>query len=252
MPRTPKKTRRTQGPRIVTHRRRRPGPADARALGGKAGDARHRSRRGMEVSKALAFRLLHTLEQRDYVSRDPDHRSSALGFRVLHLGGEGRAGKLLIKSTAPLMDALARYARGVNLYVRTGVTAVCVASRASPHQVRMFAEVGRENSCMPAARHGTAGFRAPGDPGTGAVRRVPALHALDPGRPVRLRSGWRRFAPADSTSPAPMSTKPDSRSPPRSRASRRGCGRRQRRRCAQPLARDRAQAISTLSASMRG
>jgi len=100
----------------------------------------------MGVSKALAFRLLHTLELRDYVRRDPQHRSNTLGFRVLHLAEKVEAENLLIRATAPLMDALAELCReDVNLYVRTGLTAVCVASRASPHQVRMFAEVGREN-----------------------------------------------------------------------------------------------------------
>ena len=100
----------------------------------------------MNVSKALAFRLLHTLELRDYVRRDPHHRSNALGFRVLHLAEKVEAENLLIRATAPLMDAVAELSReDVNLYVRTGQTAVCIASRASPHQVRMFAEVGREN-----------------------------------------------------------------------------------------------------------
>lgn len=100
----------------------------------------------MQVSKALAFRLLHTLELRDYVSRDPEHRTSALGFRVLHLAEKVEQENLLIRSTATLMDQLAELCReDVNLYVRTGRSAICVASRASPHQVRMFAEVGREN-----------------------------------------------------------------------------------------------------------
>jgi len=100
----------------------------------------------MQVSKALAFRLLHTLELRDYVARDPEHRSNTLGFRVLHLAEKVEEENLLIRSTAPLMDQLAELCReDVNLYVRTGRSAICIASRASPHQVRMFAEVGREN-----------------------------------------------------------------------------------------------------------
>src|SRR6186713_816368 len=87
----------------------------------------------MDVSKALVFRLLHTLELRDYVRRDPQHRSNALGFRVLHLAEKVEAENLLIRATAPLMDAVAEISReDVNLYVRTGQTAVCIASRASP------------------------------------------------------------------------------------------------------------------------
>lgn len=100
----------------------------------------------LDLSKALAFRLLHTLELRDYVRRDPQHRTNTLGFRILHLAEKLEEESLLIKATAPLMDTVAQLCReDVNLYVRTGTTAVCIASRASPHQVRMYAEVGREN-----------------------------------------------------------------------------------------------------------
>lgn len=98
------------------------------------------------LSKALAFRLLHTLELRDYVRRDPVHRTSSLGFRVLHLAEKVEQESLLIKATAQHMDGLKEQSgEDVNLYVRTGLTAVCIASRSSSHHVRMFAEVGREN-----------------------------------------------------------------------------------------------------------
>ncbi|HYV88028.1 MAG TPA: IclR family transcriptional regulator C-terminal domain-containing protein, partial [Candidatus Polarisedimenticolia bacterium] len=41
---------------------------------------------------------------------------------------------------------LARLCReDVNLFVRTGLSTLCVATRPSPHAVRMFAEIGRSN-----------------------------------------------------------------------------------------------------------
>jgi DNA-binding IclR family transcriptional regulator len=141
----------------------------------------------MNVSKALAFRLLHTLELRDYVRRDPQHRSNTLGFRVLHLAEKVEAENLLIRTTAPLMDALAELCReDVNLYVRTGITAVCIASRASPHQVRMFAEVGRENMLHAGGSSTVLLAYAPDDVQhavlTGELRLYTPLTLVDPAK----------------------------------------------------------------------
>jgi IclR family transcriptional regulator, KDG regulon repressor len=100
----------------------------------------------MGVSKALAFRLLYTLERRDYVIRDPERRTSALGYRVLHLAEMVEHNSVIVRATKALMDELARVSReDVNLFVRTGLTTLCVAARPSPHPVRMYAEVGRSN-----------------------------------------------------------------------------------------------------------
>ena len=100
----------------------------------------------MGVSKALAFRLLYTLERRGYVIRDPERRTSALGYRVLHLGEMVEHNSVIVRATKNLMDELARLCReDVNLFVRTGLSTLCVATRPSPHAVRMFAEIGRSN-----------------------------------------------------------------------------------------------------------
>lgn len=101
----------------------------------------------MGVSKALAFRLLHTLELRDYVIRDPEHRTNSLGYRLLHLADQVDQTNLIVSATRELMDDLARLSReDVNLFVRMGQNSVCVATRPSAHQVRMFAHVGRRGT----------------------------------------------------------------------------------------------------------
>lgn len=101
----------------------------------------------MGVSKALAFRLLHTLERRDYVIRDPEHRTNALGYRLLHLADQVDQTDLIVSGTREYMDDLARLSReDVNLFVRVGLSSLCVATRPSAHQVRMFAHIGRRGS----------------------------------------------------------------------------------------------------------
>lgn len=100
--------------------------------------------RRMGFSKALAFRLLHTLERRDFVIRDPDRRTSSLGYRLLYLADQIDHDDLVVSATKSDMDELARLSReDVNLFVRVGVNSVCVATRPSAHPVRMFAHIGR-------------------------------------------------------------------------------------------------------------
>ena len=103
----------------------------------------------MGVSKALAFRLLYTLERRNYVIRDPEHRSSALGYRLLHLAEQIDRTDLIVSATHEHLDELARLSReDVNLFVRVGLASVCIATRPSAHQVRMPPRVG-----LPSALH---------------------------------------------------------------------------------------------------
>ncbi|MCO6386971.1 IclR family transcriptional regulator [Aliihoeflea sp. 40Bstr573] len=97
----------------------------------------------MQVSKTLAFRLLHTLERRGYIVRDEARRANSLGYRVLYLAGNVNRHNLLVATTKPLLDELAKLCdEDVNLFVRIGLNAVCMAARSSVHQVRIFPEVG--------------------------------------------------------------------------------------------------------------
>lgn len=98
----------------------------------------------MGVTKSLAFRLLHTLEARGYVARHPERRTYSLGYRVFYLGNALGHQDSLVQATAALMDELAALSHeNVNLVVREGTSSMVVATRESPHQVRLFAEAGR-------------------------------------------------------------------------------------------------------------
>lgn len=98
----------------------------------------------MGITKSLAFRLLHTLEARGYVSRHPERRTYSLGYRVLYLGNALGQQDSLVQATAAHMDELAdRTHENVNLVVREGTGSMVVATRESRHQVRLFAEAGR-------------------------------------------------------------------------------------------------------------
>ena len=101
----------------------------------------------MKVSKALAFRLLHTLELRDYVIRDSVNRTNSLGYRLLHLADRVDQTNVIVSATKEFMDELARLSReDVNLFVRVGLSSVGIATRPSTHQVRMFAQIGNRGS----------------------------------------------------------------------------------------------------------
>ena len=114
----------------------------------------------MEITKSLAFRLLHTLEARGYVSRDPQRRTYSLGYRVFYLGAALGHQDSLVQATEKLMDELAALSHeNVNLVVREGTHSVVVATRESRHQVR--------------------------DPGRGACLSPRNLFALDRDRSVQ-------------------------------------------------------------------
>jgi DNA-binding IclR family transcriptional regulator len=140
------------------------------------------------VSKALVFRLLYTLERRDYVSRDAKHRTNTLGYRLLHLAEKVEESDLIISQTKALMDELSRLSReDVNLFVRVGLSALCVATRPSPHQVRMFAEVGRMNMIH-----------------AGGSSTVLLAYAPEAIQEAVLASELRLYTPATLTKPAEL------------------------------------------------
>ncbi len=103
--------------------------------------------RRMDVSKTIAFRLLHTLERWDYVTRDAEHRTASLGYRLLHLAKRTTDHSPILRSTRADMDRLASEAdEDINLYVRTGRYSVCVANRRSSHVLHQAAELGRRGT----------------------------------------------------------------------------------------------------------
>lgn len=95
-------------------------------------------------TKSQAFRLLHTLEMRGYVSRDDSSRGYRLGPRNLLLGERAREQNGLLQVAHGIMQELAdATGENVNLIVREGTTSVVVGLCESPQPVRLYAELGR-------------------------------------------------------------------------------------------------------------
>lgn len=100
--------------------------------------------KSLGLTKSIVFRLLHTLEERGFVFRDPERAVYSLGYRVGVLGERvGREGSLL-SAARPVMDALRdRTSENVNLVVRDGLRSLVVATREGLHSIRLFAQAGR-------------------------------------------------------------------------------------------------------------
>jgi len=95
-------------------------------------------------TKSHAFRLLHTLEQRGYVLKDPATRNYRLGYRSLYVGERARDQASLIKTAQPIMDSLAEATgENVHLVVREQARSICIALKQSQAHLRLYAEVGR-------------------------------------------------------------------------------------------------------------
>lgn len=59
-----------------------------------------------ENTKSLTFRLLHTLERRGMVRKDPERRSYTLGYRALLLGDQSRRQSRLASTAEPILADL--------------------------------------------------------------------------------------------------------------------------------------------------
>ncbi len=100
--------------------------------------------KSLGMTKSLVFRLLHTLEERGFVSRDPEHAEYSLGYRIGVLGERlGKDGALLY-AARPVMDELRdKTSENINLVVREGLKTYVLATRAGRHSIRLFAQAGR-------------------------------------------------------------------------------------------------------------
>jgi len=95
-------------------------------------------------TKTQAFRLLHTLELRGYVRKDPNTRTYALGYRILYLAEHINRQTVLIRIAQPHMRELTtRTGENVHLLVRDGLHSVCIALEESEQPVRLYASIGR-------------------------------------------------------------------------------------------------------------
>ena len=95
-------------------------------------------------TKSLTFRLLHTLERRGLVRKDPERRTYTLGYRALLLGDQSRRQSRLISTAEPILADLSGTTReNALLLVREDLHSICIAMHASPEPLRIFAAVGR-------------------------------------------------------------------------------------------------------------
>jgi IclR family transcriptional regulator, KDG regulon repressor len=95
-------------------------------------------------TKSLTFRLLHTLERRGMVRKDPERRSYTLGYRALLLGDQSRCQSRLASTAEPILANLSAATReNALLLVREELQSICIAMHASPERLRIFAAVGR-------------------------------------------------------------------------------------------------------------
>lgn len=95
-------------------------------------------------TKSLTFRLLHTLERRGMVRKDPDRRTYTLGYRALLLGDQSRRQSRLASTAEPILAELSATTReNALLLVREDQHSICIAMHASPEPLRIFAAVGR-------------------------------------------------------------------------------------------------------------
>lgn len=96
------------------------------------------------LSKATVYRILNSLQKKDFVARD-----SHTGKYFLHWGLLGLASASIYRSHGlvqcayPAMERLWRLtSETITLYVRRGTSRLCVAELPSPHPLRFTAGVG--------------------------------------------------------------------------------------------------------------
>lgn len=95
------------------------------------------------ITKARAFRLLTTLEQRDLVKRRGDPATYALSFQALHLGAAAHQQIDLVQAVQEPLERLGSLLNEtVAVRVRDGLETLCVARRESTQSLRVHGEVG--------------------------------------------------------------------------------------------------------------
>jgi DNA-binding IclR family transcriptional regulator len=107
-------------------------------LGPEIGLTRIASELGL--SKATAYRLLSTLEERGYVERSSDSRGYRLGLRAFELGSYYQSQLQVRQMALPyLREMVAQTGEAAFLCVREGDQAVCVERVEGGMQVNVFA-----------------------------------------------------------------------------------------------------------------
>jgi DNA-binding IclR family transcriptional regulator len=103
--------------------------------------------REMNIPRATAFRLAHTLEADGYLQRAPHSTSFQLGINTLALGFEYLASLDLIEVARPILEDLRdRVDASAHLAVQDGLEIVYVATAPSRHRLRGNATVGERRA----------------------------------------------------------------------------------------------------------
>lgn len=103
--------------------------------------------RELNIPRATAFRLAHTLETDGYLQRAPHSSSFHLGISTLSLGFEYLASLDLIEVSRPILEDLRdRVDASAHLAVQDLLEVVYVATAPSRHRLRSNARVGERRS----------------------------------------------------------------------------------------------------------
>ncbi len=96
------------------------------------------------IPKPQVMRIASTLEQGNYLERDPETKRYRLGVRLLVLGTQVRQTLDLSQVAQPLVQQLADTTREtIGLFVPDRLGVVCIDVRESPMGLRVFAQPGR-------------------------------------------------------------------------------------------------------------
>jgi DNA-binding IclR family transcriptional regulator len=96
----------------------------------------------MNANRSLVFRMLSTLTDRGFVSKD-EHNAYRLGPRLVSLSEQAASGDIVVEASRRALDDLLKDSQEtLYLVVRDGLDVMCVATRTSPQKIRLVADVG--------------------------------------------------------------------------------------------------------------
>lgn len=131
-------------------------------------------------TKARAFRLLCTLEQRGFVQRSGDAATYRLGHKSLLIGLAAREQVSLVHLAEKYMVRLGeRFNENVQVRVRDGLHSLCVARWETTHELRIRSDIGHPRPLY-----------------AGASGKVLLAYAPEEIRQAVLSSEMERFTPS--------------------------------------------------------
>ena len=100
--------------------------------------------RRVGLHRNRVFRILKTLEYRNYVEVDPQTRVYGLGIKFLHLGQHVQKRLGVREAAEAILKELARKTGDVaSVWVQAETTAVCVDWEKGPHMLQSLPSIGR-------------------------------------------------------------------------------------------------------------